>query len=184
MNMDGTCQPQPAGDVGTRTNSWPRGAQHPAGVEGQGLYLAPAPSRYCWAGTPWPWSRFCPCCSGWCCTAGKEKTLGLEGDGNGPSGGIYRIPSSGACACVFGRIWRNIGVFTQHVFGEISMLSPRVLHSLHGGSREALWDRQPLHSCSPNPPQTWREGSRCPGVGLFIKLFVSRAAARPVYLSG
>lgn len=78
MNMSGSCQPQPTGDVETRTSSWPWGAQHTAGAEGQGPYLAPDPSRYrCWAGTPWPWSRFCPWCSGWCCTEGKEKTLGL-----------------------------------------------------------------------------------------------------------
>lgn len=124
MDMSGTCQPKPTEDVGTRTKSWPWGAQQLAGSEGQGPYLAPDPSRCHWAGTPWPWSRFCPCRSGWCCTVGKEKTLGLQGDRNSPSGGIYRLPSSGVC--VSGGCREGL-VYKQHGFGEISVLSLRVL---------------------------------------------------------
>ena len=146
MNMGGTYQPQPTGDVGTMTSSWPQGAQHPAGVGAQRPYLAPSPSRYRWADTPWLWSRFCPCCSGWCCTTGKKKTLGLEGDGNGPSGGIYRLPSSGVF--VSGGMWRRIGVLTQCVFGEISMLSPRFFAPItwweQGGSLGQTTRAQPL----------------------------------------
>lgn len=115
---------------------------------------------------------------------GRRRHWGWKGMGMALQEGSTEFPApEHVCVCLDGYGGTSV-CLPSTFFGEISMLSPRVLHSLHGGSREALWDRQPLHSCSPNPPQTWREGSRCPGAGLFIKLFVSRAAARPVYLSG
>lgn len=159
MKMCGTCQPQPTGHVGTKTNSWPWGAQHPTGAEGQGPYLAPAPSRYHWPGTPWLWSRFCPFRSGWCCTAGKEKMLGLGGDGNGSSGGIYGLPSSGMYVCVCG--WRDVEedgcVHTACFWREKRVITQRFTPFTwweQGGS-----SGQPNHAQPPTEPSSSMAGA-------------------------
>lgn len=90
--------------------------------------------------------------------------LGLQGDRNSSSGGIYSFPSSAVCVSRW--MWGRTGVFIQHIFGEISVLSLRVL---------ACWEQGGSLGQTGQP---WcREG-------LFIKLFVSRAAAQAVYLHG
>ena len=104
--------------------------------DGDDLYLAPDPSRSHCQGTPWPWSIFCPCRSGWCCTVGRQKALGLEGDGNGCSGGIYKDFPPPEHVSVSGR---GPNVFVQHSSGGGE-------HHFCTRCAEALWDKQPMHS--------------------------------------
>lgn len=96
----------------------------------------------------------------------KGKDVGAARGRNSSSGGIYRLPISAVSVSRW--MWGRTGVFIQHVFGEISVLSLRVL---------ACWEQ------GGSLGQTIT-GQPCCREGLFIKLFVSRAAAQAVYLHG